>query len=585
LAGVSVAVQMTIEEVQCVAPVAGPEDLFRQEVIRTVEDNLERQPANIEDTITELSRLYAGKFMDAANDQLPLSMEDRSSLCAWYDRYLELRDHPHLSFQKVPAPLEEMFQSLGYAKKRRKLNWTAIAGEEPTMAEILHAWRLAQQRLIQLAAKHTVLVRVRELCRLYQRKWSLAGPLAFLDATTMRPVLDALTGRHLVLREGSERLSVHPAVRDHFARLNVSSLGAWHDLLREQLVSLVRRPGRQLPDDTNTLDLVEEAIHRALEAHQNEQAVWLYEHLLGGLRHLGWRLGEMSRGLRILRCFSQCPDKWALAWFLRALGEIEPAYAHNPLGYFRADIRLLQGRLPEVAAEGDEARTAVAAFLMGRTSELPPDSLGCAIPRLQVLLYCNPAVIAGRADSLDGLYKQIGWEGDRARCRLLAAEAARRQGDMQLYEKLCYEASVWVFHSGSVEHLCLLHLLKSRALLGAARIAEAQRSVEEGLHLARRCGLELFHIELLCEGAEAHVLAANGPAAEHLSREALRIASAASCQFAWGAAAAAHLVGQSLAIQRRLAEARPFVEKALSMRRRLGDPRAIVSERLIATLD
>jgi hypothetical protein len=68
-----------------------------------------------------------------------------------------------------------------------------------------------------------------------------------------------------------------------------------------------------------------------------------------------------------------------MGWFLRALGELDEAYQANPMPFFRADVRLLQGRLPEVAAEGESVRSAIAAFLMGEeTSALPPDALGLA---------------------------------------------------------------------------------------------------------------------------------------------------------------------------------------------------------------
>src|SRR5207248_4162991 len=119
-----------------------------------------------------------------------------------------------------------------------------------------------------------------------------------------------------------------------------------------------------------TLDLAEEAVYHSLQAGRVDEAAELYRHVLGGVRHLAWKLGEMARGLRILRSFGACPEPWDLAWFLRALGELEEAYALNPLAYFRADLRLMQGLLPQVEAEGDSVRSATAAFLMGRTTEL-----------------------------------------------------------------------------------------------------------------------------------------------------------------------------------------------------------------------
>jgi hypothetical protein len=111
---------------------------------------------------------------------------------------------------------------------------------------------------------------------------------------------------------------------------------------------LWERPGLRLPTDQAALNLVEEAISHATRAGQAEKALKLYTQVLGGHRHLAWKLGEIARGLRIIRGFSPCPDRWALGWYLRALGELEDAFEQHTLPFFRADIRLLQGRLTEV---------------------------------------------------------------------------------------------------------------------------------------------------------------------------------------------------------------------------------------------
>ena len=197
-----------------------------------------------------------------------------------------------------------------------------------------------------------------------------------------------LVRRHLALREGDGSVSVHPAVRDYFSQLASSSeQGFWHQLIGEQIISLVRKPGWRLPTEKASLDLVEEAISHAVRAGETAKAQGLYFQVLGGHRHLAWKLGEMARGLRIMRGFNPCPDRWAMGWYLRALGELDLAYEQNNLPFFRADIRLLQGRLNEVEKEGDPARTEVARFLMGRATRLPGDALGCVIPRVQLLLY------------------------------------------------------------------------------------------------------------------------------------------------------------------------------------------------------
>jgi hypothetical protein len=303
------------------------------------------------------------------------------------------------------------------------------------------------------------------------------------------------------------------------------------------------------------------------------------------LRHLGWRLGEPARGLRILRAFDPCPDRWALGWYLRALGELEEAYAHNDLPFFRADIRLLQGRLPEVEAIGDSARTAVAAFLMGHTRTLPPDVLAGAVPREQLLLLQGRLDRMRRAAAMEGLYREAGWGGDRVRCLLLLAEVALRQGDEGTCRAHLEDASAWILHSSSVEHLCLLHLMRARlARRVAGDHASAQRALDEGLHLARQSGLGLYLIDLLCEQAQVALGRGDVVAAERAAREAWQFASGPRCRFVWGETQAGHVLGLALAEQGRGREAREMLEQVLEARRRVGDPLAGQTEARLARL-
>jgi hypothetical protein len=570
------AVREFLEGALCKTPVAGPEKAFRQEVLTAAAGVAEWREKPIDAEVDSLIRQYAYDPLHSPSDLLPLNRRDVRALLAHYVRCLELEQHP-LSPFKDPAPaLEKAFLVTGHGPKPKP----ALPSDfDP--ADVVAGHNRARRAVRYLIGKHFALRRVRELCRLYQRKWELAGPLAGLDPPGLRRILDALIGRHLVLREASGSFSVHPAVRDHFGRrAGAAEAGAWHDLLREQLISLVQRPGKGLPEEPATLDLVEEAIYHAQQAGKADAALSLYSDVLGGLRHLGWKLGEMARGLRILRGFEPCPDRWALAWYLRALGELEPAYAENGLPYFRADVRLLQGRLPQVAAEGDDARTAVAAFLMGRTKELPPDLLGCAIPRGQVLLYLGRFDAVRQAAQVERLYRHIGWENDRAHCHLLLAEAARGQADLAECGRHLDAAAGWVLHAGSVEHLGLLHRVRARVARDAGEWEAAQQAVTEGLHLARLCGLGLYHIELLCEQAEICLARADAPAAADAAGAALERATAADCQFVWGAAAAGHLLAQALAAQQRRREAAAVLGEARALRVHLGDPRLPETERL-----
>jgi hypothetical protein len=600
--GLARPIRQAIEEALRVAPMAGPEEGFVDEVRRAVVQEMEQHQETVEADVEDLARLYGGSSLEpptgreplpaserlevalisvmshAPTDRRPLPASDRPGLVSLIARYRELRDHPLLHWSAPPAALEWALQKEGW--------WTpGRTAEDLGPEDVEKAFLGVRRRLHRLALKHFALLRVRELCRVRQRKWSLAGPLATLDAAALGRALEALIGRHLVLREADGSLSVHPAVRDHFARLAESpEAGGWHDLIHEQLLSLVRKPGRRAPEDRATLDIIEEAIHHALRAGRAEEASWLYEKGLGGLRHLGWKLGEAARGLRILRGFRTCPDRSALAWFLRTQGELDEAHAHSPLAYFRADVRLLQGRLPEVAAEGDSARAAIAAFLMGRTTELPPDLLGLSAARVQLLLYLGRHQQAWRTPQPQRLYKEIGWEGDWARGQLLLAEAARRQADLAGARELLEGAAGWVLRSGSVEHLGLWHLIRCRIDKDEGRGPAARRAADEGVHLSRQGGLRLLLVELLCARAEVLLSLADAAGAEGSAREAGRIASADDCQFAWGAAEAGHLLGQALHVQWRFGEARTSLEGALALRRLIGDPKAGQTERLLARL-
>jgi hypothetical protein len=574
------AVRQAIEEALCRSPLAGPDEVFQQEVRTAVQVCGEAEQLNVDGDFTDLARLYVDTTLDVPTEQRPLSAADRRQLRMMCARYNELRSHPLMPY-KQPAPaVAEAFADLGWSKRKRRTI------EDLGPADVLRAFRSVQGRLHILSVKHAVLHRVRVLCRLKRQKWSLAGPLASLDAAELDRVLDALVGRHLVLREADGCFSIHPAVRDHFGRLaTVAEQGAWHDVLREQLISLIRRPGQRHPEDTAALDLLEDAIHHALQAGRTGEAWRLYDQVGGGLRHLGWKLGEMARGLRILRSFQPCPEGWALAWYLRALGELEEAHANHALPPFRAAIRLLQGRLPQVAVEGDDAHSAMAAFLMGQTKDLPPEQLGSVALRVQAMVHRGLLFPALRQLNLIArLFQEMGWEGERARCQLWLAEAARRLRNEALCQHHLQIATPWILHAGAVEHLCLFHLVRARTARDSGNGEAAQREVDEGLHLARQYGLGLFHIDLLCTQAELSLDRADATAAEHLASAALERATADNCRFLWGAAEAGQLLGRALLAQQRQREASTILQKTLAVQQRLGDLQAEKTRLLLETL-
>src|SRR5262249_26423361 len=250
--------------------------------------------------IEEIIRHY-GDEPTHPTESRPLSRFDQKRVrdqIFWYNEY---RNHPLYSYKEPPSALEAAFLHAGWAKP------SPAEFADLTPADVQVALRRARQVLQQFAVKHRALRLVGEQCRLYQRKWQSSGPLATLDAAAMRQALSNLVDRHLVLREADGTLSVHPAVRDYFAGLTAADdRGLWHHLIGDQLISLVQRPGLRPPEDPATLDLAEEAVAHALGSGRPEKAWHLYVHVLGGHRHLAWRLGEMARGLRILRGFEPC---------------------------------------------------------------------------------------------------------------------------------------------------------------------------------------------------------------------------------------------------------------------------------------
>ena len=96
----------------------------------------------------------------------------------------------------------------------------------------------------------------------------------------------------------------------------------------------------------------------------------------------------------------------------------------------------------------------------------------------------------------------FGWEDDRARCQLFRADVASQLGDREAAQQSLEAATGWILHSGSVEHLCVYHLVRARIAKRVQDFQRAQLVVEEGLHLARRCELRLYLVELLALRAE-----------------------------------------------------------------------------------
>ena len=155
-----------------------------------------------------------------------------------------------------------------------------------------------------------------------------------------------------------------------------------------------------------------------------------------------------------------------------------------------------------------------------------------------------------------------------------------RAGSATLGHKQSLDAATgWILHSGSVEHLCVYHLVRARIAFRAQDFGPAQLAVDEGLRLARERPQALSRgATRLC--AELFLAESQPQAAEQAAREVRAIASAPECQYQWGRHVSDHLLGHAL-----LAQApggvRAALETARSLRKMLGDPRVEQTERLL----
>jgi hypothetical protein len=259
---VAEAIKEVLEEALCTAPIAGPEVVFSSEVLDLADTLYRFRESAAACEFAELVHLYAGSELEPPSDVLPLPAPDRQHLHFWYERYLKLRP---LFVKHTSEETPQWLKSAGLKSKKSRRPAEDISPEELTWA-----FTQVERRLHFVTTKHFALRRLRELCRLYQRKWVLAVPLAPLDAAAVKELLDSLVARHLALREGEGLYSVHPAVRDHFSRLApAGEQDTWHDLLREHLLSLMHRPGLRRPETPEALDLAEDALHHALEGGRN----------------------------------------------------------------------------------------------------------------------------------------------------------------------------------------------------------------------------------------------------------------------------------------------------------------------------
>jgi len=404
---------------------------------------------------------------------------------------------------------------------------------------------------------------------------SVAGEMAGIARAQMEADLEELVRRHLTVREASGKFTIHPAVRDHFYSRFRDPVQV-HDAVRRHLTSLSSRPGIGPPSDKATLDLLEELIHHALQAGSLREAEEIYRHRLGGNDHLNARLGEYARTWRILRRFPECPDRSALYHCLRSFGRFEEALQSRPQNRY---IRLLNGCLSALACDPSETTRRFAKFLQGDSTPIPERSPDMPLPAAWLHLFRGDLEQARRTAESE---RELSlYQDDVARGGLALAETARREGRLDECRRQLEEASLWILHAGSQEHLCLMHLVRARLALDEERLPAARAALEEGVHTARESDFRLLLVELLAEQARLALREGDPIQAREAAEEARTLARAPETRFAWGEVSALVVLGEVLLEQWRYGQARDVLAEGAALARRLGDPRTGQAERLL----
>jgi tetratricopeptide (TPR) repeat protein len=409
-------------------------------------------------------------------------------------------------------------------------------------------------------------------------KEGIAGELAGCTAEELQNDLDDLVQRHLTSQDARGKYTMHPAVRDYFYGL-FNEPEKLHAAVRQHLSSLSNRPGLGPASDKTTLDLLEELIYHAIQSGNTREAEEIYRHRMGGNDFLNAELGEYVRTYRILRAFPECPDKSAMYHCLRAFGRYDDALAWRPKNAY---IRLMQARLHELSADPADTTRRMAWFLNGRSVHLPERSSDFPVPVALLHLYrgdVEEARTAAENEVAVSLYKD-----DIARNKLILAECARRDGHLQRATELLDTASRWVLHSGSQEHLALMHLVRARIALDDKHIATAQAAIEEGLHTVQESDFVLLELDLLIEQARVYLDEGHLENAARYAQKAVDKAQNPDVGLVWAEAAAGQLLGEILKRMDRNTESIHVFEQTLALRKRIGDPNAVWTERALRSM-
>jgi transcriptional regulator with XRE-family HTH domain/tetratricopeptide (TPR) repeat protein len=435
------------------------------------------------------------------------------------------------------------------------------------------------------------------------------------------------------------RYTTHPFIGQYFRSLLRVDPAEIHAVTRATLADQLESH-RVRPTGKALLDAYEDLLTHTRAAGALEEAWAIYRRSMGGFAQLGLRLGEMTRGARVLRGFlSTGPEAvdprlsidtrgrvlYDLGLYTGALGDLSYAArcyrTHNEVMHGEANLparvvglrtlaytERLQGELRDALA------LATASTDLAAVAELPGEVARSLALKASILHDTGQVTLAREAfdevrrmgdepfarralweaehraelGQLDlartaternlETCRSLGWEGHVAHAETLLGEIALREEppDIARAEAHARAARRWTASTGEIE-MTLRTLLVEARIGVARRDEEAERRIAEGAALAQSGGFSLFFVRFLNLRAD-HVAHRREHAEQALS------AARARPTFAWGLADALHLAGVSAAAAGDRHEAALLLDEALALRTRIEHPGRELTRRRRATL-
>ena len=146
------------------------------------------------------------------------------------------------------------------------------------------------------------------------------------------------------------------------------------------------------------------------------------------------------------------------------------------------------------------------------------------------------------------------------------------------------EIRAWTSRSGDMEWIIEAHLLSARHALARQDLSTALAEAEDGLRQARLCGYRLKEIELLVTFSAIRRAWPDAQAALVAARQALDLATAPDCGYAWGEADAAQAWGLAFVALGQPEPACRAFRQALAVRERIGHPELQATRDALARL-